>query len=39
MHSFMDQAGIAIPDVPEHVASAIIGSEVRLGHLSDYHAT
>jgi hypothetical protein len=39
MHSLMDQVGIPIPDMPEHVALAILCSEVRLSHLSDYHAT
>jgi hypothetical protein len=39
IHSWMDQVGVPIPDVPEHVASAILCLEVRLSHLSDYHAT
>lgn len=39
MHSFMDQVGIPIPDMPEHVASAIMCSEVRPSHISDYLAT
>ena len=39
MHSYMDQVGIPIPDMPEQVASAILCSEVRLSHISDYHAT
>jgi hypothetical protein len=39
MHSLMDQVGIPIPDMPEHMALAILCLEVRLSHLSDYHAT
>ena len=39
MHSLMDQVGIPIPDMPEHVAAAILLSEVRKSHLSYYHPT
>lgn len=39
MHSLMDQVGIPIPDMPEHVAVAILLSEVRKSHLSYYHPT
>jgi hypothetical protein len=39
MHSLMDQVGIPIPDMPEHMALAILCLEVRLSQHSDYHTT
>ena len=39
MHSFMDQIGILIPDVPEHIAASIMFLEVSPSLLSDLSAT